>query len=324
MVRELGGDNMPGRRGRGRSQETKDMIEIMVEIAEQIQPCSVRALAYQLFNRKLITSMSDTKQTAKVSRLCVIAREEGSLPWEWIVDANRQESGVPTWDNPVAYAGFVQCFYTKNKWEGQPKHVGVWSEKGTVEGTLRPVLDRHEVPFQVFHGWSGATPIRVAAQEALWRGKPTVILYVGDYDPSGMGMSELDLPRRIARYASDDPSQDLTIEEAREVLESLQIEIRRIALTKEHTEMLGEATRFPASDKKDDPRYEWFVKNYGEWCWELDAMDPNDLRDCVEEAIRAELDLEAWDRYVHVEQAEKQMIIATCRSWTSSRGPDQG
>ena len=43
---------------------------------------------------------------------------------------------------------------------------------------------------------------------------------------------------------------------------------------------------FPASDKKKDPRYKWFVRNYGNRCWELDAMDPNDLRACVEQADR--------------------------------------
>ena len=63
--------------GRGRSAATIGLIETMVEIAREIQPCSVRALAYQLFNRKLIPSMSDA---TKVSRLSVIARESGALP----------------------------------------------------------------------------------------------------------------------------------------------------------------------------------------------------------------------------------------------------
>jgi hypothetical protein len=303
-------------KGRGRSQATKDLIATIVEIARRIQPCSVRALAYQLFNRKLIRSMA-TIDTRKVSRLCTIAREEGTLPWSWIVDASRREQCVPTWDDPDAYVDFVQGFYRKNKWDDQPLHVAVWSEQGTVEGTLRPVLRKQEVPFQILHGWSGATPIRDAAQAALRRGKRTLILYVGDYDPSGMGMSELDLPKRLARYASDDPSEDIDIEDARKILDDLGIEIRRIALTKADTERLGKSTRFPAKDKKDDPRYEWFVENYGEWCWELDALDPNDLRSRVEEEIQAVLDRESWDRYVAVERAERAAIVKTCKAWRS-------
>src|SRR5262245_4213216 len=91
------------RRGRGRAASTVNLIDTLVEIASGIRPCSVRALAYQLFNRKLILSMA-TKQTAKVSRLCVMAREEGVLPWEWIVDSTRQEETVSTWADPADYA----------------------------------------------------------------------------------------------------------------------------------------------------------------------------------------------------------------------------
>jgi hypothetical protein len=57
------------------------------------------------------------------------------------------------------------------------------------------------------------------------------------------------------------------------------ITLTRIALTRVQVAGLPS---FPASDKRKDPRYGWFTANYGDQCWELDAMDPNDLRDCVE------------------------------------------
>jgi hypothetical protein len=285
-----------------------------------LQPCSVRALAYQLFNRKLIASMSKL-DTAKVSRACVAARERGLLPWEWIVDDTRQEERVATWADPAAYARAVMRSYRRNKWDAQPRHVSVWSEKSTVEGTLRPVLQQYEVPFQVLHGWSGATPVRDAAEANLDRHQDTLILYVGDYDPSGMGMSELDLPKRLARYSSNDPSaKDIDLAQARRELAEVRLEIRRIALTRGDTIALGPSTRFPASDKKKDSRYKWFVRSYGDWCWELDALSPNVLRDRVEDAILAELDHEAWERYVQAERVELEAIATTCRSWTSILG----
>lgn len=305
------------RKGRGRAATTKDLISTIVDIAATIQPCSVRALAYQLFNRKLIKSMG-RECTARVSRLCVIAREEGMLPWSWVVDSTRQEECVATWLDPEAYAWVVQRSYRRNKWETQPKHISVWSEKSTVEGTLRPVLDKYEVPFQVLHGWSGATPIKDAADANLGREQDTLILYVGDYDPSGMGMSEMDLPRRLARYSSNDPSdKEIDIETARNYLGSIRLEIRRIALTRSHVARLGKDTQFPASDKKSDPRHEWFVANHGHYCWELDALSPIELRQCVEDAIVAELDREKWDRCVIVEEAEKKAITDTCSAWKS-------
>jgi hypothetical protein len=35
-------------------------------------------------------------------------------------------------------------------------------------------------------------------------GRPLHILYVGDYDPSGMCMSEVDLPKRLKKYYGGD------------------------------------------------------------------------------------------------------------------------
>jgi hypothetical protein len=311
------------KQGRGRAQTTLSLIDVIVGIAEEIQPCSVRALAYQLFNRKLIPSMG-VKHTRKVSNLCVIAREEGSLPWDWIVDSTRAEEKVATWADPAAYGKAVQKSYRRNKWADQPTHISVWSEKGTVEGTIRPVLEQYEVPFQILHGWSGATPVWDAARANLGRHQNTLILYIGDYDPSGMYMSEVDLPKRLARYSSKAPAdKDVDLRWALRALEEIRLEIRRIALTKDDTATLGAAMRFPASDKKKDARYRWFVQNHGHGCWELDALSPNVLRDLLEEAIVAELDEESWERWARVERAELEAITATCQAWGSISVPDQ-
>jgi hypothetical protein len=316
------------RRGRGRAAATLFLIGKIVEIAREIQPCNVRAIAYQLFVRKLIPSM-ELRHTRKVSELSVIAREEGMMPWEWITDATRAEQEMPTWENPAAYAEFVQSFYRRNKWLPQPTHVSIWSEKATIEGTIRPVLEKYEVPFQVLHGWSGATPVHDAAMANLNRLQNTVILYVGDYDPSGMYMSEVDLPQRLARYSSCDPSnKKIDLDWARRGLAKIRLEIRRVALTEADTVALGVATGFPASDKKDtgdkkgDSRYKWFVQNHGDWCWELDALSPKVLRDRLERAIISELDKASWNRYTRVEKAEREAIIKTCQTWGSIPVPD--
>ena len=65
---------------------------------------------------------------------------------------------------------------------------------------------------------------------------------------------------------------------------------------------------FPAADKRKDPRYKWFVANYGDRCWELDAMDPNDLRDCVEREIKELIEPVAWQRCEVVNKAEQESL----------------
>jgi hypothetical protein len=59
----------------------------------------------------------------------------------------------------------------------------------------------------------------------------------------------------------------------------------------------------------------WFVKNYGERCWELDAMDPRDLRNGVQNAITALIDRELWEEQEAHQEREKKSIEALLRWW---------
>jgi len=108
-------------------------------------------------------------------------------------------------------------------------------------------------------------------------------------------MSEEDLPARLSKYDGD------------------HVELRRIALTGEH--VLG-LPSFPAAEKRKDPRYRWFCGRYGKRCWELDAMDPNDLRDCVQEAIEELIEPVAWKRCAKVNEQERRSIKTGVASWT--------
>jgi hypothetical protein len=145
------------------------------------------------------------------------------------------------------------------------------------------------------HGFSGATTVDDAAQDD--DGRELIVLYVGDYDPSGMFMSQEDLPNRLSKYDGD------------------HITLTRVALTREHVRDLPS---FPATDKKKDPRYKWFIANYGSRCWELDAMDPGELRDCVEEAIEDLIEPEAWERCETVNQAEQESLKTILSNWGKS------
>jgi hypothetical protein len=173
--------------------------------------------------------------------------------------------------------------------------VEVWSEKGTVRGVLRPVLDEYGVGFRVLHGFGSATEVYGIAESD--DGRRLIALYVGDYDPSGLFMSDHDLPQRLERY------------------QGYHVVLRRIALVRHQ---LAGLPSFPATDKRKDPRYRWFADNYGRQCWELDALDPNVLRDCVEGHIAVLIEPTAWDRCKMVEDAERQSLEGFMESWKAS------
>jgi hypothetical protein len=183
--------------GRGMAKKSLSLITTMKEIIEAAQPITGRGVEYKLFVRKLIASMS-TNDMQKVYRLLKEARERGMIPWDWIVDESRQLEKTSSWNDPDAFTRAVINGYRREYWNQQPVRVEVWSEKGTVRGVLRPVLDEFGVGFRVVHGFASATIVHDVAEDD--DGRPLIVLYVGDWDPSGLCMSMVDLPERLERY----------------------------------------------------------------------------------------------------------------------------
>jgi hypothetical protein len=276
-----------GSKKRGMAKASLYLIDAMVPIVRALQPITGRGVGYQLFTRKLTGSMGDMP---RVYRLLRIAREHGYIPWSWIVDETRDEERRPSWSDPEEFARCAVNSYRRDFWDQQPHRVKVWSEKGTVRGILKPVLDRFGVGFQVKHGFDSATKVHDAVEDD--DGRPLIVLYVGDFDPSGMFMSECDLPQRLANYGAD------------------HISLQRIALVPEQTSGLPS---FPA--KRKDPRYRWFIQNHGNRSWEIDAMDPRDLRHCVEREIRKLIEPVAWARCETVNAAEAESLRTILSKW---------
>jgi hypothetical protein len=279
------------KKGRGMAQRSLDLIEAMYNAAEAAQPITGRGIGYKMFTARLIPSMGRNNMQ-RVYRLLKEARERGDIPWEWIVDETRSLERKSTWENPEAYARCVARSYRRDFWNQQPVRCEVWSEKGTIRGVLAPVLDEYAVGFRVMHGFSSATVVNDIARDD--DGREVIALYVGDFDPSGMNMSEEDLPNRLSKYGCS------------------HVTVKRIALKRRQVSGLPS---FSAADKKKDTRYKWFVANYGDRCWEIDAMDPNDLRDCVEEEIKELIEPVAWMRCEAVNRVEQESLRHVLDQW---------
>jgi hypothetical protein len=283
------------RPGRGKAKKTIALIEAAIRILEEIQPASIRAVCYRLFVAGLIPSMA-VKYTSMVSKQLVWAREQGHLPWDHVVDETREAERIQTWSDPAEIIDAAVRGYRKDYWATQPEWIEVWSEKGTVRGSLSPVLNKYGVTFRVMHGFGSATSIHGIAEETARNDKRLTVLYAGDFDPSGMNMSEVDLPGRMERYEGD-------------------ADIVRVALNDDDVAPGTDLPSFEIESKSKDPRYKWFLQNYGRRCWELDALSPVVLRERVEGAILATLDLDAWDHSVKIEHAETESMGSILKNW---------
>ena len=138
--------------------------------------------------------------TQRVSKILVYAREQKIIDSHDIVDESRPLHEVQSWGNLDAFARTIQHAYRKDYWQSQPYYVQVWSEKSTVGGVIRPITDKYTVPFMAVHGFSSYTVLNDLAEGSGEDDRQWVMLYVGDFDPSGMYMSEHDIPQRTAKY----------------------------------------------------------------------------------------------------------------------------
>ena len=162
-----------------------------------------------------------------------------------------------------------------------------------MRGTLAPVLHEYGVTFRVMHGFASSTALHQVAEETQRSSKPLMVFYVGDWDPSGLHMSAVDIPARLARYSGN-------------------AHLLRLALDSED---LSDLPSFLAATKRGDPRYSWFTARYGTRCWELDALSPVTLRNRVERSIAERIDWQAWERAAIAERAECDSLRSILGSW---------
>jgi hypothetical protein len=282
---------------RGKTAASFALINACRRILEEVHPATIRAVCYRLFVAGLLESMAK-KCTNRVSTQLVYAREQHLIPWSWVVDETREPERIPAWDDPADFVKTVKRAYRRDRWAHQPHRVEVWSEKGTVRGTLAPVLEAYGVTFRVMHGYASATVLYDVAQESRRDRRPFIVLYAGDWDPSGLHMREVDLPQRLADYGAA-------------------IAIRRIALT-EADVTAGELPAFAAETKQGDPRHRWFVERYGERCWELDALNPRAFRRRIEETLLTLIDADRWARCGLAEAAECDSLQTILGNWQTA------
>ena len=277
-------------RRRGKAAATVRLEQAIVDIVEERAPITVRGVCYALFTQGLIPDMS-VNSTGKVSRVTTDMRESGDFDWTLIVDGSRAVERVNAWRDPSRIIDAAVRTYRRDNWQDQPTLVEIWSEKATVQGVLAPVLDELGVTFRVMKGFGSFTAVRQAAEDSLLlpEDRDGVVLYIGDWDPSGLFMSEVDLPQRLERYGS-------------------RWQFERIAL-KEYD--LDDLPHFDTATKAGDVRAQWYAENTTAdplKAWELDAMDPNDLRARVREEIESFMDMEIWDRALVIEAKEKESM----------------
>jgi len=263
-----------------RHKKTAELIERAVEILAAHAPMTVRQVYYQLVSRQVIENSRSAYQS--VSKALVAARREGLIPWRSIEDRLRRPRVVSMWSGLAEFSRVVASSYRRNLWELQPIRVEVWLEKDALSGIFEDILDPYGVTLNVGRAFDGWDSIHNAAQRL---GDEDVILYFGDFDPSGE-----DMVRSLRERLADQGSRP---------------EVQKCALVFEDIERYQLPPDFT---KASDTRSAAFVAKWGDVSVELDALPLDALRERIIRDVESRLDLNALATLRAIEMQDRSRL----------------
>jgi hypothetical protein len=270
--------------------KTTDLISVAVAILEGEYPMTVRQLFYRIVSAGVIENNRSSYQM--VSRIMTTARKDGRCRYEYITDRSRPEYVPNVFKDAKGYAEVVKRAYRKDYWASQPNHVEVWTEKDAIIGCIEPLTNELGITVRVGRGFSSTTKKHEISSlfKKIGRNKEKIcVLYLGDFDPSGMAIEE-NLRCDIDAF----------------------FEMQRIAI---HQADIRKFNLPPLRVKETDSRSESFIIDHGSNCVELDALPPNELRRRIASAVNDLKDATAWDRAIAVEKVELESIISSVELW---------
>ena len=267
-----------------KQQKTLDLISAAREILELQNPMTLRQTYYQLVAKHIIDNNKNEYQ--KLSNALVWARQQELIPWEWIEDRTRQPRQTNMWSDLTDFFETVKSAYKKDVWASQENYIVVWVEKDALSGIFQRAVDIYGVTLIVGRGYNSWSVKKELADMFRSYGKEPVVLYFGDFDPSG-----------------EDIYRD--IEESFGFFQISLKKIEKVSLTKNDIDKYNLPADFA---KKSDTRSKKFIAKNGDMAVELDALPVDILRGKIKNGIEKYLDMEKF-KIVLGEQSKEQYEI---------------
>ncbi len=254
----------PGAKTPKPQKKTQVLIDNVNEILEKYGEMTLRSVFYKLVSH--YGRPNNKNSYNNLGKSITSYRNSGLIYWG-LIDSSRTLN-EPWWYDDIA--DFVDPYkYKINLHEGQPYHIELWTEKNTIEVFVGKLVASYNIAYQSNRGYLSTTIKHDRAIGLEYLEKPVKIIYFGDYDPAGLNMIEV-MKRDTTLYAP-----------------SLDIEFIHIGIT------YDQVIKYNIPHVYDKPG-----------CYELDALDPDVMRDLVKEKIEELID---WDLYlVQIDKQDKE------------------
>ena len=268
-----------------------EQVNLVIDEYADYLPLTVRQVFY-----RLVGSFGFEKTESAYDRLAeklVMARRARLIPFGYIRD-----DGTTLY--PVSWYHGVQSFknetarrardYRRFRQAGQAVRVELWCEAAGMAPQLARVAHPYSIEVRSSSGFPSLTAVREIVDRALERDVPTVLLHVGDFDPSGVAIFE-------------SMAADVTafVEADRQIL-TQKIIAERVALDASQVEVYELDTAPP---KRSDTR----SKTWQGGTCQLEALAPDQLAAIVRDAINRQIDLDILAQQIAMEKRDKAELI---------------
>ena len=265
-------------------QKANEIIDEFKELG--YDSIALRQLFYQFVSRNII--QNNQNEYDNLCNTIKNGRYRGLIDWESIVDRTRSLRELSHWDSPADILESAAQSYRIDLWNNQDVYLECWTEKDAVLNVVQQAAERYDVPYFSCRGFNSASEMWQTAQRIISRtanGKECILLYMGDFDPSGAHMSN-DIFNRLEEFGA-------------------KFKFDRIALNKEQVDKYELP---PQRVKADDTRTPKFVEKHGNQCYELDALPPLVLDKLISDNITKHLDIDKFNQSIFRQDSERAML----------------
>lgn len=262
--------------------------EIIKEYSAGGYDLTLRQLFYQFVTKLWLTNTE--RSYKRLTKIVSEGRLAGLIDWSALIDRTRHLDSDYHWGSPAELIDYYASYYHIDKWAGQQFRVEVWIEKEALIGVIENVCRRLDVPRFACKGYVSQSFMYRAARrfyDTAQAGYETIVLHLGDHDPSGIHMTQ-DIEERLQLMSEGAP-----------------IEIRRLALNMKQVERYAPP---PNPTKLSDTRAAAYIEDYGYESWELDALTPQVIEDLIETNVVAVRDEDRWLENVAKERRGRDLL----------------
>jgi hypothetical protein len=273
--------------------KTRELLSLAVAVLNEYReywPLTVRQIFY-----RLVGAYAQPKTESFYARVCehvANARRAQVIPFAAIRD-----DGVSVWqgeyyrdiDHFYARVRSLGESYSRDRLARQPVHIEVWCEAAGIVPQLARVASAYSIPVYSSSGFDSLTAKKNLADRIAAISKSTVVLHLGDCDPSGEAI--------FASVAADVRA----FVEADRLDARVSVDFRRVALTRE--QVLEHGLLSAPAKASDTRSRSW----RGETC-QLEALPPNVLAELLRGEIEGLVDQQQLESDLKAEERERRRI----------------